>query len=649
MVQQTKNRFSSRGGQIVIELLVAFGLAGILLPALLTGLVGARSGKVQQQERVRAIGLLKEAEEATRSVREANWANIATNGTYYPKAAGGAWTLINIPDGTYEPIGDFKWNIVISDLAQPDPSLKQVDITVSWGDCPGSCITSTLYLTRWRNTAYSPIAASGTLSGIGHGDWCNPNLHIIPYDISGNGIGIAISSVPGAASGEPDGAFITTGNNASSYSLYSVSITDPPYPTVPVATTANTYNNGKDYGLFATEDYVYAATGNVPGDPKRVVDILNLDLTPAGFFDASSNLIAQSVAVEGNVGYVTASTSNGSSSYLIAFSASPVNGGSSQSQIWSKNLTNNAVGNKVVVNAGYAFIATAATSNSQQLQVMRLSDQAIFSPPSSGTGSIGTNQPGIDIAVLGDYAYLITGYSSSSPDIFVIDVSDPTSPTVVGSATTLYNGSVMSPLGVATTPNNANKLIVVGDGGWQYQSFDVEDPANPVRCGTPLQDPNGAAKVQAVSTLREEDGDVYSYILTTTGSTQQFQIIEGGEGGAGGNGGTFESAIFDCRDVVPACTSPVIFNSFRELTDPAAVPPIPSPSGVTTSYSVAVSADPNCNDPSFAYGYTGSYGPSGGQIPLSLNPGYCFRYEVTFSGAAGAGSASTKVSVNYSP
>lgn len=631
---QRRTKFTK--GAVLVELLVAFGLASILLPALLTGFVSATQGREVYEQRIAAVALVREAEEAIRSFRNEAWSNVANlipDTKYSPSISGSKWML---SDGE-ETINGFTRTIVvnnvyrdagkIADSGTLDPSTKQFVITVSWPGYFKRSIISSLYITRYGNDT-KPLITDATLTGLGHGDWCNPNLHVIPYDISGNGIGIAISSVPGLSLGLSNKAYISTGENAASSSLYSVDITDPPYPAIPSAATANSYNNGKDYGIFANNDYVFAAARNIPGAPKRLVDIFNIDgITPAGFFDSDSKMNATSVYVSGSTGYVTADTN------LVVFSAFPIIGSSSQSPLWLKALNGGVVGNKVVVSGGYAYIATSATSNSQQLQVVQLSDHTIYSPPSTGTGSINTNQPGVDIAVLGNYAYLVTNYSSSStPDIFVIDISTPISPKVVGSANTFYNNTSMNPLGVATTPNEANILIVVGNGGWQYQTFNVKDPANPSPCGTPLQNPNDATKIQAVSTLREVDGDVYSYILTTNGSNQQFQIIEGGSGGAGGNGGVFESPIFDAGHSV-------VFNSFKETSK--------TPSTITTSYQVAVAPGPVCS--AATYSYFGDYDANGGQIPLSVNPGQCFRYKVTFTGGEGATSASATVSVNYSP
>ena len=63
-------------GQSLVEIILAMGLAAILLPALLIGLATTREGRAQQRQRLEASAFLKEAEEAVRSVREKGWDNI---------------------------------------------------------------------------------------------------------------------------------------------------------------------------------------------------------------------------------------------------------------------------------------------------------------------------------------------------------------------------------------------------------------------------------------------------------------------------------------------------------------------------------------------------------------------------------------------
>src|SRR3989344_9611665 len=107
-------------GQSLVEILIAIGLTGILLPALLTGLVSSREGKAQEGQRLQATALLREGEEAVRSVREKGWTNVAANGTYYPEISGSSWVLTSC-GGSCPAINGYTRPIVISD-AQRDAS-----------------------------------------------------------------------------------------------------------------------------------------------------------------------------------------------------------------------------------------------------------------------------------------------------------------------------------------------------------------------------------------------------------------------------------------------------------------------------------------------------------------------------------------------
>jgi LVIVD repeat len=650
MVQQNNK------GQIIIELLIAFGLAGILLPALLVGLIASRNGKVGQEQRIVAVGLLREGEEAVRSVRDVNWANItspavtmsdATHTYLYHPVPGSNWSLVSGSEVLHEPAGDFMRSIKIENLASPDPSLRKITIAVSWGSVLPSSTTSVIYLTRWKNQSYEPLIAEGPLGGIGRGDWCNPSLSANAkyYPIPGNSTGIAIYGIPGAALGDPATSYITTGENAASNPVYSLGISNPPYPTWPMISAGATNTDAiKGYKFFISGPYLYFTSDH----PGKAVDIVNLStLSPAGYFDDGhkGSVVGQntSIFVSGNFGYLTSDT------VFYTFDTSAIQGNNkSQVGLGSVSLApqaHPAKGNKIAIYNGYAFIATTDTTN--QLQVIDIKNPS--SPGTPVTKNVENGKPGVDLALSSDgkYIYLVTTYSSSTtPDFFVIDVSNPTSPQVVATATTT-NG--MSPTGVATVPQGSgNAVIVVGLGGDPYQVFNITPPLGTTvpQCGKlTTTDLNGATQVNAVNTILEADKDAYSYILATTGnSNQQFGIIAGGPGGTGGVGsGVFESPIFP--NPTPF-SNPVVFNSFKEAPSPP-----PQPTGVITSYQVATSL--NCT--SFSYvGPDGtsatSYGPNGGAIPLGINnPGICFRYKVTFTGGGGAGNASTAVQINYSP
>lgn len=150
-------------GQALVELLIAIALSSILLPALLTGLVASREGKAQSGQRLQATALLKEAVEATRSIREKNFANISANGTYYPKVdiSGTGWELapgsetingytrqINVSNTERDSSGN-----IVESGGTIDNSTKKIVSSVSWTTPQTSSVTVTNYYQRYLGNA----------------------------------------------------------------------------------------------------------------------------------------------------------------------------------------------------------------------------------------------------------------------------------------------------------------------------------------------------------------------------------------------------------------------------------------------------------------------------------------------------------------
>lgn len=598
-----------------MEILVAFGLASLLLPVLLSGFLAGTRGRETYEQRIAAVGLLREGEEATRSLREEAWTNIATNGTYYPKIASSKWAWGTAPDGQ---INGFTRIVVISDFMRNgtvDPSTKKIDITVSWPGLIARSVASTIYLTRWGNTA-SLLTAGGELMGLGRGDWCAPSQdRIVPFNLDKSGVANAISAIQGRV-------FAGTGDNAAGPAFDNVTIPNTTYPTLPTPSLAGNFGSQpvKTNGIFGETNYAYIATDT---HAKQGIIINITGSTPyseTGTLDIGvSSANGQSIYVANNIAYLS-----GTNGKLYAFNVATKSG--SHNPIANVNLETMA--NKIVVVGSNIYAAMNATAN--QLAII---------PLTGGGTAFGTpvyvsvaGQNGVDVYVNsgGTRAYLATSYLSSQSNqsnFFIID-TDPTSATYKQTKGS-YNAGGMKPKGVTVVPG-AIRAILVGTGGTQqYQVIDITDEANPTHCTS-----NGrsgglviSSDVNGISSVLEGDGDAYSYIITGDASAE-LKIIEGGPGGAGGNGGVFESPVFDAGH-------PVIFNRFSVIDL--------QPPSITVNYQIAVS--PDCT----TFNYTGSYDANGGQIPLSLNSGRCFRYKVTFTGGGGATSASTTVSVNYSP
>ena len=289
-------------GQSIIELILAIGLASVFLPALLTGLVSSREGYAQQNQRLDAAYLLREAEEAVRVVRENSWSQIANNGTYHPVISGNTWSLA----GNAESVSGFTRSIVISDVYRDaggsisssgniDPSTKKTVLTVSWDGPILSSVSSTAYLTRYVKNAvfaqtteadFNPGTKVGVevantsggeivLGAVGYGDWCKPNLTIAAIDLPKSGVANAITAIEGRV-------FAGTGENASGVSFADVTIsnTNPP-----AAAVSGTFDGFKTNGVFGEANYAYLATDN----NSKEIEIINISQVPyteAGYFNA---------------------------------------------------------------------------------------------------------------------------------------------------------------------------------------------------------------------------------------------------------------------------------------------------------------------------------------------------------------------------
>ncbi|HET7099401.1 MAG TPA: hypothetical protein VFI61_04180 [Patescibacteria group bacterium] len=591
----------------MVELLVAFGISSILIPAIILGFISGTSGKVQQEQRLKATGYIKEAEEATRNARDTDWVNVSTNGTFHPIVSGGIWTLV---EGT-ETIGDFTRKIDIADVSPADLSKKQITVTVSWSNIIPTNMTSTFILTRWKNIS-STLVASGTLLNFGSGDWCAPSLSLANLDLPKSGVANAISAIQGQLAAG-------TGDNAAGVSYANVSITDPASPVTPSAVIAGTYDGFKTNDVFTEQNYAYLATDT----NSKEVDIINLNsisggkYAEAGFFNAPGNGNASSVATSGNIGYMTGGTK------LYNFDLTSKSG--SRPIIDADGITLPGTAAKMVIYGQRAYITTSSTSN--QLVIVDISNSSNLTIVRSVVLD-GLGGKSLYINSTGTRAYVATASSASKNEMFIVNIDETTLnwASLTGAQLTkgTYDTNGMDPYGIVLV--NLPKVVIVGHSAEEYQVVDVTTETTPSRCGG-LDVDTGINGVSTVFTTAQR---AYAYIVTGDASTE-LKIIEGGPGAGGGGGAggglTVESPALDAGHSV-------IFNRIGDIT-------VTPSTGLTATYQIAVSTD--CS----AYNYTGNYTTAGGQIPLNINPGRCFRYKVTFSGTPGE--VSTSVSVNYSP
>lgn len=675
-------------GQSLVEIILVMGLAAILLPALLTGFVISREGKAQQGQRFQALTIAKEAAEAVRSVRNRDWATFAQDGTYYHLQSGSSWTLA--PGSTT--INGFTESIVISDVYRDgsdnivqtagtlDPSTKKVDITISWTLPYPSSGTTSLYLTRLKNLSFTDTTISdfnrGTPNNVavqqtagsyvgdgeivlsqtgGFGDWCNPASTPAAQLSLAGGLN-AVSANQGSGNVI---SFVGSGNSANGLTFADISITDPAYPTQPVASIAGAVSNTpqiKTNGAYNDPNYGYlAADQHSNGGQGVIVNLSNNSII--AYLDLGSSGNGQSIYALNNVAFLTDSKGNLYTFNLTTPNLSSCTNGSPCHYSPEGSTPLAGVGHKVIVVGTNAYIAT--TSTSTQFQIVDVTTAS--SPKISASVSVGNGQGATDVFVDPTQlrAYIVTSYSSSQPDFFTIDVNPTDVSWYKQIVSTFTTKNSMNPTGVAAV--SGAKAIIVGTGStknYQVIALSSENYPNPPAlstCGSGGL--NTSYNINAISTLFTQAKRTYSYIITDDAG-HEFKIIEGGPGAGNGNyvpTGTFISGPFG-----PTTLSTAFNNFVANFSQPQA-------NDVQIYMAVADPVGGSCTNANYTFvgingtampfqtvttGNTSIFGtiPYGNYPPNYKNPDKCFEYKVVLITPNSILTPVFKdMTVNYSP
>lgn len=683
-------------GQSLVELLLAIAFASIVLPILIVPFISSREGKPQQRQRVQAVTLLKEAQEAVRSIRENGWPALASDGTYHPVATVSAWTLVpgmQVANGytrwvTIESVTrDASTGAIVTSGGIVDASTKKVTANVSWSGPTGSSVSAAMYLTRYlgnlshvettqaqfnsgTQTSVNVTNTSGgeiVLATNTKGQWCGPNLSLAAVSLPG---------VPNAVYATEGNIYAATGQTAQSsqdsFAHVLVANTDPPSSSL----------QGKLQGyqtnaVFGEPGWGYIATTN---NTKEVVivnlnqfdDVPNKILHEQGYFDARRSA-STNETLDGHTIFVTKDVSNNDRGYMTAghylyvFDLSSKTGSRPRvgNRIQFANSGDKA-GEIYVRNVGsrtYVFIAVEG-STPEELKIADVTN------PSSGWGIVGDiniepnncsaleSGKAIYTSTDGTRAYISSTNDTSFKEFFSINTTSKTNPSLVGGFASNppctngggYEAGGMDPEQSVVVPGVANRAILVGrdtpnDGinSQEYQVLDLTNEANPSKCGG-LQLDQG---VYGVAAVKEADGDAYAYIITGD-ATNQLKIIQGGPDGVYLDAGVLESAVFNAG-------YQTVFNRISASTT------LPAQTSVQFQVAVADPVSGSCASADYQYvgpdGTPATYFPaSGGVIPQDNNgsgyenPGQCFRYKVFLATTNyNATPVVNDVSINYSP
>jgi len=649
-------------GQLLVEMIIIMALMALVIPTLVTGFVSTREGRAQIGQRFLATALIQEEKEAIIVLREAGWANVATNGTYHPAISGTTWSL----SAGSESINGFTRSIVIADAYRTstgsgslvtqggfiDPSTKKVTYTVSWTQPRSTSLSVVGYISRRDNLSYTQTTeadfTAGTQSnttvtniqggevalgaGGGGGDWCAPSSSITQYDLPKSGVANAVTAIEGRV-------FAGTGSNSSGVSFADVVFTTDVNP--PQITSSKTFDGYKTNAVFGESNYAYLATDS---NSKEVVMLdlnqysnppTNTKYLEVGSINLPGNGSGDSIHVVNNKAYVI----GGRKFYIYNLSSDRTSATLQNSGGYSLS----GKGKKVVVGSGgqYAYIMTSATSN--QFEILDVSNAT--NPTRAGQITVGSSQAGVDLSVTSSESvvYVALAYSAGKSNVYKIDTTNKSSP----QAGLGYSTSSMNPKAIATV--TGNRLIVVGTGGtYQYQVLNTNTMA---MCNA-TSGLTYSAGVNGIAAVLQSNGDAYSYIITGD-SNAELKLILGGAGGQHASSGNFTSSIFNAG----------YQTAFNRLSAT-----VSQPAQTTVKIQLAVANPVSGSCTGSTYTFLGPGGGSGqyftvGSDPTRIvatvpvlssgsysNPGQCFRYKVWFTSSDSSASPDLyDAAVNYSP
>lgn len=629
-------------GSLMVELLVTLGISAIFFPALMAGLLATRDGRAQQEQRFVALSIIKESTEAVRVIREKGWSFVATNGTYHPVSTGTTWGLANGAESS----NGFTHSITLEDAYRDvtgsivesggtvDPSTKKVIYTVSWTTPQTSSVSTIGYISRYLdNLSYSETTSAQFNAGIKTG------VTVTTTDdgeviLGAGGLGqwctpdLTLTTADLPKSGVANAitaieGYVFAGTGDNASGESYVKV-GLSSTNPPTASRLGTFSNYKTNDVFGEADYGYIATDT----NSREVSIISITATPyteIGYFDAPGSSDGESIFISGTTGYMT------SGNKLYAFNLTSKNG--SRPVYDSDGVTLAGTGTAVVVVGTYAYVALSGSTEMQIIDVSNPSTLTVVGQANvAGSG-------GIDLFVnsTGTRVYLATGASASQAEFFIVDTSGKTgNRPVIGS----FDTDGMDPQAVTVVPGNRG--IIVGRNAEEYQVVNLANEANLVQCGGLNVD----SGINDIASVLESDGDAYSYIITGDVASE-LKIIEGGPGGEYSTIGTFESQSFDAG--VETAFNRIIINANA-----------PAQTEIMLQVAITDAVNGTCSEASYVFvgpdNTSATFYTSSGVLPFDNNgagyenPGRCARYKAYMETSDQSSTPELlDVAFNYSP
>lgn len=436
----------NESGQMLVEVLIALGLFVIIMSSVIIFFFNGQFSAINSGKIREALGVARNGIEASRFIRDDAWGNLV-DGDHGLVFTGTQWQF----SGTSDVTGEFTRKITISLV---EDNVKQILSEVTWQDVRlgQQQVSLVTYLSDWKN-APPPGGDPGDPGGGGTtGDWTNPvtlgSLNIgagsQATDIDVLNKMVYLSAEAGSSS-KPDFFIIDATDGANPFVVSSIDTGD---------------------GLNAVDvsgDYAYAANQ----DDDNQLHIIDLSLsTPAlitAFNIAAADEGITVFYLDDTVYVGTAKSSSGTEFHIIDVT-------DRNAPLFVGDLEIGDDVNGIFVKGDTAYLATG---DSDELIIVNITDPANPSI-SSGFAAAGNSEDGKTAYLVGNKLYLGRlqgGKHTDHHEFHVIDVSDPLTPTNLGSI------DLQADLSDLRVRNNLI-FMATSDPNDEFQIWDISDPAD---------------------------------------------------------------------------------------------------------------------------------------------------------------------------
>ena len=417
-------------GFSLVEVILASALFAILLTALVGGYLYGQESTVLAGNRVRATLLAEEGLEAARNIRDSQFTDNLTVGTFGLATTTNIWNLSGVSDNT----DIFTRQVTIESI---DTKRKKVTSTVTWQQNPQRVGSTTLttYLTHWMSDWRGPRQESSMdFTGTNDG---------LKIQVQGNFVYIVRDD------GNPDFIVVNISDPASPVLVGSLALPDIPT------------------NIAVSGNYAYVASQSNTQE-LQIIDISN-PAAPVlvGSYDAVGTVNAHSVYIVGTSAYLVKNIDAASNEFVIVNVAVPT----APVLLGSTDL--GASGFGVWVSGNYAYVATSA--NAAELMVVDITNST--APVLAGPGfNAAGNIDAITIAGTGNTVFLGQG-----SNIRLINISNPLAPTLIS---TFVAANTVNDIAGNFGRDNAYVYYVTVNSTAEFGVFDVSVPATPTLVGS---------------------------------------------------------------------------------------------------------------------------------------------------------------------